>query len=33
VYLRDAGLDAYEQEVRASLAANWESTVLAGTAK
>jgi hypothetical protein len=27
-YLRDAGLDAYEEDTRASLKANWESNIL-----
>ncbi|OHD68000.1 MAG: hypothetical protein A2177_07815 [Spirochaetes bacterium RBG_13_68_11] len=30
-YLRDAGLDAYEEDARASLKANWESTILERT--
>jgi hypothetical protein len=30
-HLRDAGLDAYEEDTRASLKANWESNILTRT--
>ena len=32
-YLRDAGLDAYEKEARASLKANWQGNILQSIVK